>query len=623
MEFFEKAFTYIADLSCKLPATNFKSLFFFVICAMLLTWVIVALTLCGSRAYKLIASTKKIRKYLANVDVVDDDNVSDFTARCFSKKAPQPLRDAWMQYLGVRYGYPSEIVSDCAVYDKVVKKHKDVRSGVYVFIGLLLIAAFLFWGCAYLTSVEIGVIMLLGLGVLAITYLLLVILYRNQLRRCLDAFENMQEDLDVKVNLQVESNYATDSSPLMELNALVEEIIARNTAKVIDIDETPGPTPIEELIEQTAVEQTPVAEPIVVQNAPADEICEATIEEEPVEETVQETIEEEIVETPLETPIETIVQEVSEESAVQEELVEEDVVEDVELEEFEDEGIDTQATIVEQTEEIVEETMQEETVDESEQVEEIEEPAEEIAQEPIDEIAQEPIQEIVEDEVVEESADVEEAIEGAEIQPEQPEEESIETAEKEIVEDSVETVETIEGQQAQEDSEDSQDDIVESEQEIAQEDIQEDVQDDVEEVAQEEEQAQKTPSEKKIRHSVVYDSAAGVGGVLSADYSMSAIDDDEYEEIEDDEEYQESVEEEPEVVYVVDGDDDEDVDVKPAKLVKLPNLVDYMLSKNMPKAMKIQIATMLMSTYKKFEHSPEDRKIVVQCLGKVMADLQK
>ena len=90
------------------------------------------------------------------------------------------------------------------------------------------------------------------------------------------------------------------------------------------------------------------------------------------------------------------------------------------------------------------------------------------------------------------------------------------------------------------------------------------------------------------------------------------------------EEIQEAQEdEEPEVVYVVEGDDeDDDEHVKPAKLVKLPNLVDYMLSKNMPKAMKIQIATMLIGTYNKFKDSKEDRKIVVSCLSKVMRDLQ-
>ena len=96
----------------------------------------------------------------------------------------------------------------------------------------------------------------------------------------------------------------------------------------------------------------------------------------------------------------------------------------------------------------------------------------------------------------------------------------------------------------------------------------------------------------------------------------------ETDENEDGEETQ-AEDEEPEVVYVVDGDEDDDEHVKPAKLVKLPNLVDYMLSKKMPRAMKIQIATMLIGTYKKFENSKEDRKIVVGCLAKVMRDLQE
>lgn len=474
MEFFEKAFTWLAGLSTKLPVIDFKMYFIIALAAIALVWVITALTLLSSRSKKLIRACKKIQKHLSTVDAIDDENVSEFTAACFGSKAPQALRDAWMQYLGVRFGYPSEIVSESAVYDKLVKKHKDVRSGVYLTISLILLAVFAFWGYGTLDSVDMGVVHCAGLLLIAITYLLLVLFYRSQVKKGLKAFENMQDDLDAKVNLQVESNYATDSSPLTELNALVEEIIARNTAKVVDVDgeEDNAPTPIEELIEQTP---------------------EADNVEEPQEPTDEEPSQEE----------------------PQEELVEEQ--------------------------------------------EEVEEPTQEVA---LEEVEEPMVEDTVEEEPVEETAQEEEAV--VEEQEELVEEPAVEESQEEVVEDTEEDEE---------------------------------------------------PS------NVVYDSAAGVGGVLSADYTITQDNDVEEENVE--EETEAPQEAEPEVVYVVEGEEEEETDAKPAKLAKLPNLVDYMLTKNLTKAMKIQIATMLITAYKKFKDSADDRKIVVQCLTKVMNELQK
>ena len=246
VEFFEKAFNWLAELSSKMPAIDFKTYFIVVVAVIVGIGVIVALTYFGSRARKLIGASKKIEKYLANVDQVDDDNVSDFTAHCFSSKAPQPLRDSWVQYLGVRFGYPSDIVSDGNVYEKVVKKNKDYRSGIYLAIALLVLGFFAFWGFGTLTANEMGVIHFVGLVAIAVVYLVLVIINRKQSKKCLEVFEDMQEDLDAKVNLQVESNYATDSSPLAELSGMVEEIIARNTAKAVDAEQ------------EYALEQTPI-----------------------------------------------------------------------------------------------------------------------------------------------------------------------------------------------------------------------------------------------------------------------------------------------------------------------------------------------------------------------------
>ena len=92
-------------------------------------------------------------------------------------------------------------------------------------------------------------------------------------------------------------------------------------------------------------------------------------------------------------------------------------------------------------------------------------------------------------------------------------------------------------------------------------------------------------------------------------------------ESEDEEDAQDDEQSEEEVVYVVDGPEEDDEIVKPAKLVKLPNLVDYMLSLNMSKQMKMNVAMLLLGAYKKFKDVPEERKIVVKCMAKIMQSL--
>ncbi len=76
-----------------------------------------------------------------------------------------------------------------------------------------------------------------------------------------------------------------------------------------------------------------------------------------------------------------------------------------------------------------------------------------------------------------------------------------------------------------------------------------------------------------------------------------------------------------EVVYVIEGEEEDDEIVKPAKLVKLPNLIDYMLMQNMTKRMKLNIATLLLSAYQKYKDIPQEKKIIVKCMAKVMASL--
>lgn len=546
VEFFEKAFNWLANISARLPKIDFKTYFIVVVAVIVGIGVIIALTYFGSRARKLINASKKIEKYLANVDQIDDDNVSDFTAHCFSSKAPQSLRDSWVQYLGVRFGYPSDIVSDKNVYEKIVKKNKDYRSGIYLAIALIVLGVFAFWGYGTIEAIAMSVVHFVGLVAIGVTYLVLIIINRKQSKRCLEVFEDMQEDLDAKVNLQVESNYATDSSPLAELSGLVEEIIARNTAKAVDEEQEYAleQTPIEALIEETEDEVS------------ADEGGEEPQSDEGIEDqedgAVEQTIDELIASEP---------QDADEEPVQVEEQADEEPVEDTD------------------------ETVEEEPVqdEESEEVEEVQEPV-------VDE--QEPIED-------EQSAEENEEIESEENEEEQePETEDVEeSVEEPAAQEQVEIEEPVE--QAEEPQEN-----------IADEQESEDAQPDEDEQAVEsdEQDTQEEPQEAE-------DDQDGESGEDESEQSQS-------DESGEEEQTDEKGDEEPEVVYVVEGDEEDEETVKPAKLVKLPNLVDYMLTKNMPKSMKIQIASMLIATYNKFKDSKEDRKIVVSCLGKVMSDLQ-
>ena len=591
MEFFEEAFHWLAGVSEKLPVVDIKMFFIVVLSVISGIGVITAFTLLGSHARKLYVSSKKIRKYLANVDVVDDDNVSDFTAHCFSKKTPQQLRDAWGQYLGVRFGYPSDIVSDSAVYDKFVKKNKDVRSGVFLAISLILLGLFAFWGYGTLQDAKMGVVHLAALVLIGVIYLVLVILARKQNQRCLETFEAMQEDLDAKVNLQIESNYATDSSPLQELNALVEEIIARNTAKAVDIDENEQ-TPIEALIEQKMKEQSGTEED---EQESIDEILNA--QEEEVEEIAQEESDQ------TKTEIEEGDQEVAEQQHIDELLQEQE--EEVEQKAEEED---------EQTEQVLDEQLEQEVVEPQEAVEEQEEIAPETEEEQIDEqeetaaVEESEQSEPAEQEEIEEQEPVEE-------EPVQEDEQVEEQAQEETVDEQSEEAEEPQIEEADEDNSDVEEENTASEETEASEDV-DDIEDDEQTEEAVEESTADSAEEENVEDSAEED-------VASEEEQNEDESEEEQPEAESEEIQEAQEDEEPEVVYVVEGDDeDDDEHVKPAKLVKLPNLVDYMLSKNMPKAMKIQIATMLISTYNKFKDSKEDRKIVVSCLSKVMRDLQ-
>ncbi len=347
MEFFEKIFDSITELSAKLPAIDLKAIFIITLAAIGAIGIIVGLTFLGSATSKMKRACASIRKYLAGVNEVNEDNAEDFTSKCFGKKTPVALSDSWVEYIGVRYGFPSEIMSETRVFDKEVKKVSYARANVFIAIALIVNALLAFWGFGCLTGAEIGVTIGLGLLLSAIIYLILVVVARKEFTKARDAFYEMQDDLDAKIDFHVEKSYSTDASPLVEMSAIIDEIIARNTSKEVEM-------PVEEECEAELAEEeceAEVEEPAkelaeeIVEDEPAEEApVEDTIVEEPVEELAEEAVEEELVaEEPADEELVAAIVEdeaVEEATADVEEAVEEEVAEaEEEIEEGEDDDM--------------------------------------------------------------------------------------------------------------------------------------------------------------------------------------------------------------------------------------------------------------------------------------------
>ena len=717
VEFFSKIFTWFANLSSKLPQIDLKSYFIVVLAVIGGVGLIVGLTFFGSKAHKLKAACKKIIKYLGGVDSIDDDNVGDFTAECFSQKAPQSLRDSWVEYLGVRFGYPSDLVSEKNVYDKEIKKVKDVRANLYIGIALILVAIFAFWGFGTLSAIEMSVIHCAGLLLAAVVYLVLVFLNRKQIATTRDAFYNMQDELDAKVNFQVEKNFATDSSPLADLAAMVDEIIARNTAKEINIkEEEQEPTPIENLIDQMEsehyarqaeeevaklVEESRVEEPAPVEE-PTEEPAEepASVQEEPVQETVEELVpveqndeepQAEEVEEPVEEPKKEPVALKESLAAARKaghavvgkkffgEYLKGKYGDNVEVNERENKtstGLPLADTyfaldennrkcfayayeidgaslllvnadsefeaVVKDKHDInlsafpkskdewyslpLDETYTEDELkgildycyahalgreveiepQEPEQTAENEDVEEIVEEEPA--LVEEPVEEQVQEEPVESPQSEEPAEESEGEEPAPLEEPSEEEPVDEPVEEAEEPVEELEEPVEEtgelEEVEDEQEDVpVEDEQEVAE-----------EEQAEEPENVE--PEEDIEEEQEVVEESESDDEPEEENEEVDEPDADESDE-------QEDEQDDETVVYVVDGEEEDDDYVQPARLSKLSNLTDYMLAQGMSKKVKMQVAQMLIGVYAKFKDSPEDKKIIVDCLKKVIFSLQQ
>lgn len=328
MEVLQQIFDGLSSLATKLPAIDVKAIFIIAVGAIALVGIIAGLTFLSSSAYKMKRACQAIIKYLAKVDEVNDDNAEEFTSTCFGKKVPTALRDSWVEYLGVRFGYPSEIISESRVFDKEVKKVTNVRANIFIAIALIVTGVLAFWSLGTETFQTMGTILGIGLILAAVIYLILAIVARKEFAKAREAFYEMQDEIDAKVDFHVQKSFSTDASPLAEMTSLIDEIIARNTSKVVEMPteeapEEPEEAPKEEAPEEVTAEEEPA-------EAPQEEVA-----EEPVEE-LSEEVEEEI-----EAPTATMtINEPSEEGVGDWVAGQDEFTEDQNLESFEEVNIE-------------------------------------------------------------------------------------------------------------------------------------------------------------------------------------------------------------------------------------------------------------------------------------------
>ena len=328
MEVLQQIFDGLSSLATKLPAIDVKAIFIIAVGAIALVGIIAGLTFLSSSACKMKRACQAIIKYLAKVDEVNDDNAEEFTSTCFGKKVPTALRDSWVEYLGVRFGYPSEIISESRVFDKEVKKVTNVRANIFIAIALIVTGVLAFWSLGTETFQTMGTILGIGLILAAVIYLILAIVARKEFAKAREAFYEMQDEIDAKVDFHVQKSFSTDASPLAEMTSLIDEIIARNTSKVVEMPteeapEEPEEAPQEEAPEEVTAEEEPAP-------APQEEVA-----EEPVEE-LSEEVEEEI-----EAPTATLtVNEPSEEGVGDWVAGQDEFTEDQNLESFEEVNIE-------------------------------------------------------------------------------------------------------------------------------------------------------------------------------------------------------------------------------------------------------------------------------------------
>ena len=571
MEFLEKTFDAIANGAAKVSVSDvklFAIVAFSLIGALILGFGISYAFTATARMYR---ASKKISKSISTTfRIVNDDNVGQFTKTCFSEHAPRRLREAWIQYLGVRFGYPSEIISRERVFDREVRANRNIRAVIFVAAAFILVGILSFFAMGTDYKSKLGVLAGIALIVTTVFHLLFVIIGKLQTNKALKAFEDMQDDLDAATQLQIEKDYAADSSPLSELATIVDEIIAKNLSKDVREKEYEGqPTePIDILRQAKAAIGKEEPEPIQEEQVPEDIESENSIMTNEQEDAIINNVDILISQVEAGEVAETVPEEVEN---IQQ-IVEQESKELPVIEKAEDISIEGLGNAIRDT------NYNESYINLLDQ---------QIIQEDEDMFGWKRKEK--KEAVVEEPQNVE--LEEVNTEPEVQEKLDLDQNPADVASPNL-GFDYAEAQQVQEEE-------VKAE----------------EEAKAAEEAPAEAPAEEKAE-----EAAPATEDELKEQITATA------EEL-GIEEIPEPTEEEIKAVEEMEAEEDaidDDEDFSPPRFAKLPQLVNFICSSDkFSKAVKIKMCLVLLQMAKKFQDQPEEKVILIQCITKIISTLKK
>ena len=575
MEFLEKAFDAIANGAAKVSVSDvklFAIVAFSLIGALILGFGISYAFTATARMYR---ASKKISKSISTTfRIVNDDNVGQFTKTCFSEHAPRRLREAWIQYLGVRFGYPSEIISRERVFDREVRANRNIRAVIFVAAAFILVGILSFFAMGTDYKSKLGVLAGIALIVITVFHLLFVIIGKLQTNKALKTFEDMQDDLDAATQLQIEKDYAADSSPLSELATIVDEIIAKNLSKDVREKEYEGqPTePIDILRQAKAAIGKEEPEPIQEEQVPEDIESENSIMTNEQEDAIINNVDILISQVEAGEVAETVPEEVEN---IQQ-IVEQESKELPVIEKAEDISIEGLGNAIRDT------NYNESYINLLDQ---------QIIQEDEDMFGWKRKEK--KEAVVEEPQNVE--LEEVNTEPEVQEKLDLDQNPADVASPNL-GFDYAEAQQVQEEEVKAEEEAKAAEEAPA-------------------EATEEAPAEEKAE-----DAAPATEDELKEQITATA------EEL-GIEEIPEPTEEEIKAVEEMEAEEDaidDDEDFSPPRFAKLPQLVNFICSSDkFSKAVKIKMCLVLLQMAKKFQDQPEEKVILIQCITKIISTLKK
>lgn len=274
--------------------------FIIILVALIALFVIIAvLTICN-KAHKLRSTSKKVSAFIAGIDsgYIDASNVADFEAKCIAK-APKEVKESWASFMEVKFGYPSDYMTDeLCVRKSRVEYCREWGVSLYNACIIIFVGLFFILGMTVSDLADVLEKSLYCVITGAIASFLLTLIGRLVTADAIKAFFKMQDELDAAVDLQQFKTAEPELSDLDNIADMLDGVL--NDAIVADPDAAPEDEDDEDMAfedeaeapaayEEPAAKATevkeekeaPVAQPAaVVEEAPADDFIEGVYDDE-------------------------------------------------------------------------------------------------------------------------------------------------------------------------------------------------------------------------------------------------------------------------------------------------------------------------------------------------------